>query len=147
MTTNRVRLPLLLAAGILLTGVFGCPVSILLPPESVLAGTWQLTPSQNLIPPVKDWLLTFDYGGQLTEVSYTVADLARFTWTNPQATVTISGDQLHISVAFMGNGFTFDGTLDSTTAPTSATGPLSADLIAGDLTVSLSQGAASLVKQ
>jgi hypothetical protein len=29
----------------------------------------------------------------MTEVSYTVAELARFTWTNPQATVTISGDQ------------------------------------------------------
>lgn len=142
MTVDRIRLSLLIAVSALLAGVFGCPE--LQPAESVLAGTWELNQSANAN--VTDWLLTFDSQGDLTQMSY-VVDNVLIIWTDPPAAVRVDGDQVHISATQSGNGLNFDGTLDSTEAPTTATGSLSADLVIGDLRVSVPQGPATLVKQ
>jgi hypothetical protein len=143
MKSNEIRLPLLIAASVLLAGVFGCP-GLMPGPESVLEGTWEL--NQSADPAVTDWLLTFDSRGDLTEVSYEVAGV-RKTWTDPPATVSVDGDQVRIAATQSGNGLNFYGVLDSVTDPTIATGSLSANMVVGNLTISVPQGEATLVKQ
>ncbi len=134
-------LSLLIAATVLLFTLGGCPLQ---PADAVLAGTWKL--NQSADPTVSDWLLTFDSRGNLTEVAYTVAGVG-ITWNDPPASVSVDGANVHISATQSGNGLNFYGTLDSATKPTSATGELSAHMVVGNLTVSVPQGPATLVKQ
>ena len=122
----------------------GCPAATT-PPEAVLAGTWQLVPSEQFTPPLSDWFLTFDSNGELTKVSYTFAGFATVTWNNPPAATTVNGSSVYISTTQSGNGLTFSGTLNSTN--TVATGTLSSNLIVGGITISVNQGPATLTKQ
>ena len=144
MTAHRIRLPLLIAVSASLAGIFGCPD--LQPANGVMHGTWLLTPSQNANPPVTNILLTFDPTGQLTTMSYTVNGTT-LTWNDPPPFVAVDGTSVRITATQSGNGLMFDGTLNSATAPTSATGTLSANLVVGNLTVSVPQGTATLTKQ
>ncbi len=134
-------LSLLMTATVLLFALGGCPLQ---PADAVLAGTWKL--NQSADPTVSDWLLTFDSRGNLTEVAYTVAGVG-INWNDPRASVSVNGTDVHISATQSGNGLNFYGTLDSTTEPTSATGDLSANMVVGNLTVSIPQGSATLIKQ
>ncbi len=137
----------LVAAGVLSVGILGgCP-GLLPGPESVLEGTWELVPSVPLNPQLEHWYLTFDSRGNLSQVKYTFVDLTTVTWTHPRGSVSVDGDQVHISATQSGNGLNFYGTLDSKTEPTIATGSLTTNLIFGDVHVSLSEGDATLVKQ
>lgn len=145
MTVNRTHLSLLIVTSALLAGVFGCPE--LQPAESVLVGTWELTPSDGFDAPLTNCLLTFDSRGEITVVSYEFEDQTTVTWNNPPASVSVDGDQIHISATQSGNGLNFYGTLNSTTEPTSADGTLSANMVIGNFSMFVSQGAATLVKQ
>ncbi|MEW6252491.1 MAG: hypothetical protein AB1716_17785 [Planctomycetota bacterium] len=146
MKRNWIRVPLLFAATALLAANFGCPAPAP-PPEAVLAGVWQMVPSQNFNPQLTNWFLTFDEDGELTQVSYTFAGAATVTWNNPPSATTVNGTAVFISVTQSGNGLTFDGTLNSATAPTSATGTLNSNLVVGGVTITVNQGPATLNKQ
>jgi hypothetical protein len=146
MTANQVGSILLIPALVLLACISGCPESAP-PPESVLEGTWELIPSNKPDMRLTGCFLTFDSNGELTQVRYTLLDLATVTWNNPPGSVTVEGNQIHVSATQSGNGLTFDGTLDSDTAPTIAPGSLSANLIIGDVQMWVSQGEATLVRQ
>jgi hypothetical protein len=146
MKTNGIRLSLLIGASALLAGVFGCP-GLMPGPESVLEGTWELVPSDGFDAPLTNCLLTFDSRGELTEVSYVFENQTTVTWREAPASASVDGDQVHISATQSGNGLNFYGTLNSTTEPTSADGTLSVDLVIGSFSTSVSQGAATLVRQ
>jgi hypothetical protein len=143
MKFNCTRWSLLIGASVLLAGTFGCLETA----DSVMEGTWELIPSQNTDPPLTDWFLTFDARGDLTKVVYTVGGALTVTWNDPKASVDLTGEELHISATYHGSGLTFDGTLNSSTAPTTATGDLSTNLALGGVTISVLQGQATLVKQ
>jgi len=144
MTVARSRLTLLVAAGLPLVGILGCDG--LPSPKSLLAGTWELIPSEPPNPDMKDWLLTFDTAGELTGVSFTLGDRT-ITWNDPISTTSVDQEELHISVTHIGQTLTFDGTLDSASEPTSADGSLTARVDVGDVAIANSEGDATLVKQ
>lgn len=146
MKAERVRSMILTSAGVLLAGVWGC-VELPPPAESVLAGTWEIVSHESLNPQLAHWYLTFDSDGELAQVRYTFVDLTTVTWDYPPGSTSVDGDQVQISSTKSGNGLTFDGTLDSATEPTQATGSLTSNLIFGDLQISVSKGEATLVKQ
>lgn len=146
MKTKRIRSIALFAAGLLSAGIFGCP-GLMPAPESVLEGTWELIPSDTLNPQLAHWYLTFDSSGELTQVRYTFVDLTTVTYNNPPGSVSVDGSEVHISSTQSGNGLTFDGTLDSETEPTLAIGNLTANVVFGEIQISVSQGEATLLKQ
>jgi hypothetical protein len=138
----------LIGASLVLAGICGCglfPIE-----ESVLKGTWELELAN---PPelLTQCLMTIDGNGEVTQVSYTFVDRATVTWNHPTNEVIVEDDQIEISVLQEalggGQGFTFTGTLDSTTEPTLAPGLLNLDLALGDTELSVVQGEATLVKQ
>lgn len=146
MNATRNRLTVLMASSLLLTGILGCP-ELAPPPEAVLEGTWELVPSVSFGPQLEHLYLTFDSDGDLSQVKYTFVDLTTVTWDYPPGSVSVDGDQVHISATSSGNGLNFVGTLNSATDPTNADGEVTANLNVGSLRVSVSQGEASLVKQ
>lgn len=146
MNAKQCRSALLIAASMLAAGTFGC-IELAPPPESVLEGTWELVPDEPLDPQLAHLYLTFDSYGNLAQVKFAFVDQTTVTWDYPPGSVNVDGDQVHISSTESGNGLTFDGTLDSATAPTTADGSLTSNLIFGDVHVSVSQGEATLVKQ
>lgn len=146
MKVRRIRSTALAAACGLLAGVFGC-VELTPPPESVLEGTWELVASDPLDPQLTHLYVKFDSNGDLSQVQYTFVDRTAVTLNYPPGSVRVEADQVHISATTSGNGVTFDGTLDSATAPTRAAGSQTSNLIFGDVQFSVSQGEASLVRQ
>lgn len=146
MKAMRSHSTLLIVGSLLLTGIFGCP-ELITPPESVLEGTWELVPNVPFNPKLEHLYLTFDSSGDLAQVRYTFVDLTTVTWDYPPGTISVDGDQIHISTTKSGNGLTFDGTLDSATTPTQAAGRVNSNLIFSDIHVTVSQGDATLVKQ
>lgn len=146
MKSARVYSMVVIAASVPLAGVFGC-INVTPPAEAVLEGTWELVPSDLVNPQLTHWYLTFDSGGELTRVRYTFLDSATVTWNSPPGSVIVNENQVHISATRLGNGLTFDGTLDSPTEPTMAAGSLTSNLVFGDIEISVSEGEAVLVKQ
>ena len=146
MTVKRSRSTLLIAASVLPAGIFGCP-QILPPPEAALEGTWELIPDDTVDPRLTDWFLTFDSRGQLAEVTYTFVGGDTVTWHNPSGSIEVDEDQVHISVTFLTNGFTFEGTLDSTKEPNIATGVVSVTVTIGGIEISEEEAEGTLVKQ
>jgi hypothetical protein len=138
------RLPALVVGCALLLTMAGCPAPTP-PPEAVLAGTWQLVPSQTFTPALTNWFLTFNSDGDLTQISYTFAGFATVTLNNPPSATNVNGSSVFISSTVSGNGLTFSGTLNSTN--TVATGTLSSNLVVGGVTISVDQGPATLTKQ
>lgn len=141
---NGSRLFLMMAAGAILTGLGGCPRS---PEDSLLEGTWQVVPDKGFDKPLQKLFITFNADDQLSAVSYTFENGVTLTWRNPEGATEVDGDTIHVTCTVGGNGFTFDGTLDATTAPTSAAGTLAVNLEMGNLSVSMPKGPANLVKQ
>jgi len=117
------------------------------PPEAVLEGTWELTPSDEVDPRLTGSFLTFDSNGDLALVTLTFDDETTVRLNYPPVSTSLDGDQVHISITFFGNSLTFDGTLDSETEPTVATGEVTRILTLGYITITDSQGEATLVKQ
>lgn len=146
MNSRRCRSVLLISASVLATGIVGC-INLTPPPESVLEGTWELVPNVPFNPQLEHLYLTFDENGDVSQVKYTFVDLTTVTWGYPPGSVSVDGTQVHISFTKSGNGLTFDGTLDSETAPKTAAGSLTSNLIFGDVHISVSKGEATLVKQ
>ena len=147
MTAKRNRLILLIAGSVLPAGIFGCPL-VLPPPEAALEGTWELVPDDTVDPRLTDWFLTFDSAGELALVEYTFVGGDTVTWSYPPgSTTSVDEDEVHISVSLLGNGFTFDGTLDSVKTPSSATGTVSATISFGDIEISEPSSEAILVKE
>ena len=147
MNAIRSRPTLLVAASVFLPGILvGCP-GVLPPPEAAMEGTWELIPEDTVDPRLTDWFLTFDSRGELIEVEYTFVGGDTATWRNPSATTEVDEDQVRISMTFLTNGFTFEGTLDSTKEPTLATGLVSVTARIGDFEISEEEAAAILVKQ
>jgi hypothetical protein len=146
MTVNRTHVSLLVVTSAMLAGVFGCP-GLMPRPESVLEGTWELIPGDGFDEPLTNCLLTFDSRGEITAVSYEFEGQSTVMWRDPPASVSVDGDQVHISATQSGNGLNFYGTLNSTTEPTSADGTLSANLVIGNFSTSVSQGTATLVRE
>lgn len=146
MTAKQKRSTLLIAASMLPVGNFGCGQPSP-PPEAVLEGTWELIPSEEVDPELTGSFLTFNSSGRLTQVTFTFTDETTVRWDNPPSETSVDGDQLHISVTQGGSDLLFDGTLDSETEPTSATGELTRNLTFGDITISESQGEGTLAKQ
>lgn len=112
-----------------------------------MEGTWKLIPEDTVDPRLTDWFLTFDSRGKPTGVTYTFVGGDTATWHNPSATTEVGEDQVRISITFLTNGFTFNGTLDSTKEPTLATGLVSVTARIGDFEISEENAAATLVKQ
>jgi hypothetical protein len=146
MKAQRVRSTVLIAASVLLAGIVGC-VELSPSPEAVLEGTWEVVPAVSFDPQLAHLYVTFDSKGDLSQVSYTFADLTKVTWNYPPGSVSVDGDQVHLSVTSTGNGLNFFGTLDHATAPTRADGEVTVNLNIGDVHVSVSQGKASLIKR
>lgn len=137
------RSTVLIAASVLLAGICGCGT---FSTGSVLQGTWQLVVS-NPPPLLTSCVITFNHDGNVSGVSYYFDDKATVTWNNPTNEVSVDGDQIHVSVMQFGQGFTFNGTLDTATAPTRASGKLDLDLSVANVDTSVLQGDATLVKQ
>ena len=143
MNSNRISIGLI-AAGVVLAGICGCGTSPL--QGSVLEGTWNLEVT-NPLPPLTSVAVTFNRDGKVSEVSYFFSDKATVTWNNPTNDVSVNGDQIQVSVMQFGQGFTFNGTLNSETAPTSASGKLNLDFSFANVDLSVLGGDANLVKQ
>ncbi len=146
MRATRNRSVVLIASSVLLVGIFGCP-ELAPPPEAVLEGTWEVVPTETFGPQFKHLYLTFDSGGELSQVKYTFVDLATVTWDYPPSSVSVDGDQIQVSATSSGNGLSFIGTLDSATDPAQADGDVSANVNIGNVRATVSKGEASLVKQ
>ncbi|MCO6438380.1 MAG: hypothetical protein J5J06_14900 [Phycisphaerae bacterium] len=146
MNAIRSRPTLLVAASVLLAGILGCP-GVVPPPEAVLEGTWELIPSDDVDSRLTGSFLAFDSNGDLARVTLTFDDETTVRLNYPPASTSLDGDQVHISITFVGNSLTFDGTLDSETEPTMATGEVTRRLILGDVTISETQGEATLIRQ
>lgn len=142
MTTSK-RSTILSAASVLLAGICGCGTFFT---NSMLEGDWNLEVS-NPPPLLTRLAITFDRAGKVAQVSYYFSDQATVTWNNPMNEVSVDGDQIHVSVSQFGQGFTFDGTLDSDTAPTSASGSLNLDFSFANVDLSVMGSDATLVKQ
>ncbi len=144
MTGHAIRLPLLIAAGVALVGLGGCPQ----PPgdDSVLKGTWEVVPDDGFDEPLSDIFVTFDARDQVSQVAYTFTDGVTVTWRHPDGSTTVDAVTIGVTCTVGGNGFTFNGTLNSDTAPTNADGILALNLELGNLSVSMPQGPATLVK-
>ena len=142
MRVNR-RLTVLTAASVLLTGICGCGTFLT---DSVLKGTWDLKVS-NPPPLLTKLTITFDRDGKVSNASYYFSDKATVGWNNPTNEVSVNGDQIIVSVEHFGQGFTFTGTLNSTTAPTSAAGKLNLNFSIANVDLSVLEGDATLVKQ
>jgi len=146
MTAKRNRSILLIAGSVLPAGIFGCP-QVLPPPEAAMEGTWEVIPDDTVDPRLTDWILTFNANGELTQVTYTLVGGETVRWNDPQGSTDVDEDQVHISVAFGPNGFTFDGTLDSVKTPTMATGVVGTTVTIGGIEISEPEAEATLVKQ
>ena len=144
MKVKRCCSALLIAASVLLGGIGGCPRPS---DDSLLEGVWEVVPANGFNEPLAKLFITFNEGDQLSEVSYTFTSGVSVTWRDPDGSTSVDGDTIHVTCTVGGNGFTFDGTLNSTTAPVSADGALSVNLTMGNLSVSMPQGPATLVKQ
>jgi hypothetical protein len=142
MKANR-RSTVLTAASVLLMGICGCGTFL---DVSVLKGTWNLEVS-NPPPLLTKLTITFDREGKVSAVSYYFSDQATVTWNNPTNEVTVNEDQISVSVTHFGQGFTFNGTLNSETAPTSASGILNLNFSLANVDLSVLGGDATLVKQ
>lgn len=142
MKVNR-RLSVLTAGTMLLMGIHGCGTFLA---DSILKGTWNLEVT-NPVPPLTRVSVTFDRDGKVSAASYYFSDQATVTWNNPTNEVILNGDQLSVSVTHFGQGFTFTGTLNSETAPTSASGILNLDFSIANVDLSVLGGDANLVKQ
>jgi hypothetical protein len=143
MVTNK-QTTVLIVANVLLAGICGCGTFPLV--GSVLEGTWNLEVS-NPLPPLTRVAITFARDGTVSEVSYYLSDAATVTWNDPENEVTVEGDQLHVSVTQFGQGFTFNGTLDSATSPSSASGKLNLDFSFANVDLSVTGGDATLIRQ
>lgn len=142
MMVNR-HSTVLTAACLLLTGICGCGTFL---SDSVLNGTWNLEVT-NPLPPLTRVAITFDRDGTVSEVSYYLNDTATVTWNNPDNEVAVDGDQISVSVTHFGQGFTFTGTLNSETTPTSASGKLNLNFTIANIELSVLGDDATLVKQ
>ncbi len=145
MKRNLLKLPLVIVATSLLVGLLGCPQPP--PAASVMAGTWQLIPSQSFSVPLTSWFLTYDSSGTLTQIAYTFQGMATVTVNDPPGNTTVNGTALTITVTGSGSGLQFNGTLNSATEPTEATGELSSNINIGGVSITAPAGSATLVKQ
>ena len=145
MTANRSRPIFLIAATIVPAGILGCPQ---LEPatESVLAGTWEVIPS-NPPPQLTKSLVTFNSRGDIARVKFTLTDQTTITWNSFSSGTSIHGDQIHISATTGGNNLSFDGTLNSGIEPTIADGEFTVSVTFEDVSISERAGEAILVKQ
>lgn len=142
MTVSR-RSTVLTAASVLLMGICGCGTFFT---DSVLKGTWDLKVS-NPPPLLTNLAITFDRDGKVSAVSYYFSEQATVTWNNPDNEVTVNENQISVSVTHFGQGFTFTGTLNSETAPTSASGKLNLDFSLGNVDLAVLEGNATLDKR
>jgi len=142
MRVNRRSIATTLAS-VLLMGFCGCGTFFT---DSVLKGTWIFTVS-NPPPLLTNLSMSLDRDNKVSEVSYHFSDQATVTWNHPDNEVTVIGDQISVSVTHFGQGFTFTGTLNSETAPTSASGKLNLNFTIGNIDLSVLGGDATLVKQ
>ncbi|TWT41759.1 hypothetical protein RAS1_28810 [Phycisphaerae bacterium RAS1] len=140
----RSRSTFALAVVGLLTGLAGCS-SILNPiinPPSPLDGAWKLEAADALNLATT---LTFDSNGAVTNVAYTVGDVASIPDDSPQAAVEIDGDNVVVSLIFGGNALVFSGTFNDDRSVIS--GRVTGVVSAGDVVVTLTNQAATLTKQ
>jgi len=144
MRANGNQLSLLIAAGVILAGIGGCPLPS---GDTVLEGTWEVVPDEGFDGPLANLFITFDRSDQLSDVSYRFTNGATVTWHHPEGSTSVDEDTIDVTCTVGGNGFTYNGTLDSITAPTSADGALSLNLAMGNLSVSMPQGPATLIRQ
>jgi hypothetical protein len=135
---GRILLLVLPLAGLRATCIPNQP-----PAEAVLAGTWAVTVAA--APGLEQLLLTFDEEGQLSTVTYKVADNAVITVPSPTGTTSVSGQDVTITGTFLGNGLEFEGILNSTN--TVITGTLTTHIVVGSAVVTIDNGAATLTKQ
>jgi hypothetical protein len=139
------RSALLIAASVLLAGIFGCPQPTV--PEGLLEGRWEVVPDQGFDGSLTNLFVTFNANDQVSDVSYEFNDGVIVSWHDPGGSTSVDGATIHVTCTVAGNGFTFDGTLDSSTSPASADGSLTLEFELGDLGVSMPRGPATLVKQ
>jgi len=121
--------------------VSGC--NIFQPPAgSVLEGTWTVTPEDPGDFEGVEYEAVFDSRGNLTEITATREDGATATLDTSDATTTLEGDQLTISIPRAGGASAFEGTLSED--QNTITGSLSQEVDLGDLEIVLPGGTITL---
>lgn len=127
------------------TGLFlgGCVIETTPPPESVLAGTWQLTtPTSSTL---TQTYLTFDTNGNLSKIVYKIGTSATVTDNSPWGVADVNGKSVTINSQFAGNGLILNGTLNDTN--TVIQGTNGTEIRVGSLTITVDNGPVTLTKQ
>lgn len=142
------RVTVLVCSALLLSAVVGCTINII-PAESVLAGTWQLT-GDTVSPDVGDFLITFDASGQITKLTYVYKSATTVTVNAGdllRSSSKVNGSDVSISASWsIGNTLFFEGVLN--TAQTEIDGSTSYRLLVTPaITVDIPTGPAKLVKR
>jgi len=106
---------------------------------SALEGTWKLVMTDN--PGGAEVFYVFDAGGRLSEIR-TVTGTVTVTARNVHKSVTLEGSRLRIVTS---KDSVFEGELNA--ERTIATGKLATEITVGDVTATISNGAATLTKQ
>ena len=116
--------------------VVGCPM---MPgPEAVLEGTWSITPADPGDGEGFTYEAHFDSSGNLIEITGTRPDGATASLTIDNATTTVDGSAVTISIPRPTKTTVFDGTLSED--QNTITGTLTDEIELGDLEVTLPGG-------
>ncbi len=131
-----------LVATLLLVFAVGCPLVPAPGPEAVLEGTWTVTPADPGEFEGFMYEARFDSNGNLVEISGTRPDGATASLVVENATTTVDGNDVTVSIARLTGATVFSGTLsgDQNTIVGSITdeidlGNLEVSLPGGDLTL------------
>lgn len=142
---QRSRSALLIAVSMLPVGILGCPQVTV--PQGLLTGRWEVVPDGGFGGSLSNLFVTFNSKDEVSEVSYRFNDGVVISWHDPDGSTSVDGVTIYVSCTVAGNGFTFDGTLDSSTSATRADGNLTLEFELGNLAVSMPRGPATLVRQ
>ena len=118
--------------------VVGCPVVPAPGPEAVLEGTWSITPADPGEFEGFTYEARFNSSGDLVEINGTRPDGATASLGIDNATTTVDGSAVSISIPRLTGTRVFDGTLSDD--QNTITGSMTEDINLGDLEVTLPGG-------
>ena len=118
--------------------MLGCPLVPAPGPEAVLEGTWTITPADPGDSEGFTFEARFDSNGNLVEINGTRPDGATASLNINNATTTVDGSAVTISIPRPTRTTVFDGTLSSD--QNTITGTITDEIDLGDLEVTLPGG-------
>lgn len=130
------------ASGLLLASLTGCPTIVLQPPpDSPIAGTWELQTASGE-PPGRT-LYVFTTRGDIESITYEVENVRIINTTIPSDT-TVNGSAVVVQTGPPENRLVFSGILSDDGSRID--GDLTTRLSAGGTTIEIDNGAAALVR-